>query len=203
MFAKPWESQDDGVVEAAKFTSGQKPWEPQVKPVPKSIADEVKREATIGGRNYVIDQIKAQAFAKAYLVDFNPVNALIRIGDADENTEAQYLTRRAHAYLRNPVVLQTLQTFIARVETDKLVTRERILFGLLEEATYFGVGSSASARVAAWSKLAKIMGMELPPEDPTKKVRGGVMIVPMAGGIEEWEASARGQQAQLKSDVRS
>ena len=203
MFAKPWETQDDAAVQAAKDDAAHKPWDPKGKPPPPQIVEQARQNAQVGGRNYAIDKIKAQAFAKAYLVDFDAMRALVRIGEADENTESQYHMRRANAYLRNPVVLQSLQAFISRVESDKIVSRERILFGLLEEATYHGLGASASARVAAWSKLAKLMGMELPPEDPTKNVRGGVMLVPMAGGIEEWEAAARGQQAKLKADVRT
>lgn len=205
MFAKPWESQDNSAISEAIETTAHKPWDPVVPKVAPRVIEGHSSRMMARGDGRTIDKIKAQAFAKAYLVDFDGFNALVRIGEADETTDRVVISRKAGDYLRNPIVLQTLQAFISRVESDKLVSRERILMGLLEEACYHGPGSSASARVAAWGKLAKLMGMELPPEDLDAKARarGGVMLVPFAGGIEEWERAAIGQQAQLKADVRT
>ena len=201
MFAKPWESRDDAVVTEAKEKASQKPWEPEIPKVAPQIIKAHKQRQVEDGRVVAIDAIKAQAFAKNYLVDFDHRNAAIVTFGL---TDSEHARRVGLDYIRHPLVLQALQAYMNRIETDKVISRERILLGLLQEANYHGVGSSHSARVAAWAKLAKIMGMELEPKDEdAKKIAGGVMLVPFVGGIEQWESAARGQQAQLKADVRT
>jgi hypothetical protein len=204
VFARPWESQDDDTVSEAVEAQARQPWEPEIPRVKPEIVKAHHNRTMSSGEGRSIDRIKAQAFAKEYLVDFDGARALIRCGLADETTNMATLVSTASKFMRNPVVLQTLQAHISRIESDKIISRERILMGLLQEACYHGPGGSASARVAAWGRLAKILGMELPPEDPAQKAaRGGVMLVPYMGGIEAWEASAIEQQAKLKADVRA
>lgn len=209
MFAKPWEkSKSDSVVEGAKLDASAKPWNPPPPKVPAEVLQAHKVKSNINGERIKVDPIKAQAFAKEMLVDFNPVKALLRSGlisqEEAETRSAQSLYKTAQRYERDPYVQQALRDFIHRVESDKIVSRERILYGLLEEACYHGPGASASARVAAWSKLAKLMGMELPPEGEKKATDapGGVLLIPFAPSIEQWEQAAMGQQAKLKADVR-
>lgn len=201
MFAKPWESRDNAAVEEAKRQAGQKPWEPKTPPVKAEIVQAHNQRAFANGRGYAVDAIKAQAFAKNYLIDFDHRNAAILTFNIDDPERARVV---GLDWIRHPLVLQALQAYMPRIENEKIVSRERILLGLLQEANYHGLGSSHSARVAAWSKLAKIMGMEIEKKDSDEaKTRGGVMLVPFAGGIEQWEQAARGQQAQLKADVRT
>lgn len=208
MFAKPWEtSTSDTVIEGAKLDAKAKPWNPPPPKVPPEIIQAHKVKSNINGERIKVDPIKAQAFAKEMLVDFNPVKSLLRAGlispQEAETRSAQSLYKTAQRYERDPLVQQALRDFIHRVESDKIVSRERILYGLLEEACYHGPGASASARVAAWGKLAKLMGMELPAEGEQKATApGGVMLIPFAPSIEQWEQAAMGQQAKLKADVR-
>lgn len=209
MFAKPWEkSNGNTAVDQAKVKAGAKPWNPAPPEVDQKVLQAHKVKTTISGEYVKLDPIKAQAFAKEMLVDFNPVKSMLRAGlisaeDAQER-EASSLYTTANRYERHPLVQQALRDFIHRVESEKIVSRERILYGLLEEACYHGPGASASARVAAWGKLAKLMGMELPPEGEKKAndAPGGVMMIPFSPSIEQWEQSAMGQQAKLKADVR-
>lgn len=208
MFAKPWEkSTQDTTVQDAVAATGAKPWNPPPPKVPPEVVQAHKVKSNINGERIKIDPIKAQAFAKEMLVDFNPVKSLLRAGlissEEAETRSAQSLYKTAQRYERDPYVQQALRDFIHRVESDKIVSRERILYGLLEEACYHGPGASASARVAAWGKLAKLMGMELPAEGEAKtSAPGGVMLIPFAPSIEAWEQAAMGQQAKLKADVR-
>lgn len=200
-FAKPWETKgaDPLIAEALEDTS-RRPWDPDTPKVPAHIKQQHKQRAQKQGEYRPETKFKAQAFAKEYLIDFDHRNAMIRLG-VDDPDKALELGR---AMLNDPETLQAIQAYMGRIEEDKLVTRSRVLAGLLREACYHGLGASHSARVAAWGKLAKVLGMEQPPEDPSKKNNlGGVMIVPMAGGIEEWERAAIGQQRQLKADVRN
>lgn len=208
MFAKPWESASkDSVVEDAVMAAQAKPWNPPPPKVPGEVLQAHKAKASASGESVKLDPIKAQAFAKEMLVDFNPVKSLLRAGlisedEATSRTPAS-LYKTASRYERHPLVQQALRDFIHRIESDKVVSRERILYGLLEEACYHGPGASASARVAAWGKLAKLMGMELPdPGEQKTNAPGGVMLIPFAPSIEQWEQAAIGQQAKLKADVR-
>jgi hypothetical protein len=209
VFAKPWEkSNGNTAVDQAKVKARAKPWNPAPPEVDQQVLQAHKVKTTASGEYVKLDPIKAQAFAKEMLVDFNPVKSMLRAGlisaeDAQER-EASSLYKTANRYERHPLVQQALRDFIHRVESEKIVSRERILYGLLEEACYHGPGASASARVAAWGKLAKLMGMELPPEGEKKAndAPGGVMMIPFSPSIEQWEQSAMGQQARLKADVR-
>jgi hypothetical protein len=147
---------------------------------------------------------KRQEFAKAYLIDCDPTMAALRCGLADpEDLDSARAT--GWYYFRQPETLAAIQAFSATLENDKIVSRDRVLMGLLEEANYRGLGSSHSARVAAWGKIAQMLGAEKPADpnapDPTK-VRGGVMLIPMAQSIEEWEGAATRSQSALKAAVR-
>ena len=68
---------------------------------------------------------------------------------------------------------------------------------LHREANYFGQGSSAGARVKAQIQLSKIFGMEQVITIAQIEHPGGVMIVPMASSIEDWEQEAKSSQAKL------
>lgn len=207
MFAKPWEKSTSDKTQDAVTAAQAKPWNPPPPQVPPEVVQAHKVKSNVNGERVKISPIKAQAFAKEMLVDFNPVKALLRSGlispEEAETRSAQSLYKTAQRYERDPYVQQALRDFIHRVESDKVVSRERILYGLLEEACYHGPGASASARVAAWGKLAKLMGMELPAEGEQKtSAPGGVLLIPYAPSIEDWETAAMGQQAKLKADVR-
>ena len=212
MFAKPWETRGtDSAVEDAVTNAAAKPWNPPPPKVPQEVLQKHRQKASASGESIRLDPIKAQAFAKEMLVDFNPVKSLLRAGLIDEEEATSRtpasLYKTANRYERHPLVQQALRDFIHRVESDKIVSRERILYGLLEEACYHGPGASSSARVAAWAKLAKLMGMELPApgegQDKATEAPGGVLLIPFAPSIEQWEQAAVGQQAKLKADVRS
>lgn len=210
MFAKPWErSASAGKTENTAAAGKAALRDPPLPKVPPEILQAHKVKTNINNERILITPVKAQAFAKEMLVDFNPVKAMLRAGllsaEQAEKRSATSLYKTAQRYEKNPYVQQALRDFVHRVESDKIVSRERILYGLLEEACFHGVGASASARVAAWSKLAKLMGMELPPEEANKTTNapGGVMLIPFAPNIEQWEQAAVGQQAKLKADVRN
>lgn len=209
MIAKPWEKgAKDATVASAVNGAKAKPWNPPPPEVDQEVLQHHQQKTMARGDGVKLDPLKAQAFAKEMLIDFNPVKSLLRAGliDADEATSRTpaSLYKTAARYERHPLVQQALRDFIHRVESDKIVSRERILYGLLEEACYQGPGASASARVAAWGKLAKLMGMELPdPGERKATAAGGVMLIPYVPSIEAWENAAMGQQARLKADVRT
>lgn len=203
MFAKPWESRakKDETIEEAKRDAAAKPWETKVPKTDRKVVEAVVDELRLPP----IDQIKAQAFAKNYLIDFNHRNAAIRTFNYAEGS-AEQARKVGLRMLSHPYVLQAIHAFMPLIEKEQLVTRERVILGLLEEANYHGFGASHSARVAAWAKLATLLGMDFeaknPKTDPNMN-RGGVMLVPYAETVEEWEKHAMASQLQLKSDVRT
>lgn len=204
MLAKPWEKKGAGktVASVAAKQSARKPWDPATPDVDPRIIQQ-RKEKTAQGNTYRPEQrFKAQAFAKEYIKDFDHRAAAVRMGVDDEDGSAQRIGRNM---LNDPETMQAIQAYMGRIESDVLITRDRVMMGLLREACFHGLGASHAARVAAWGKMAKVLGMELPPKDEIpEEARGGVMLVPyVPGGIEAWEAQATGQQAQLKSDVRN
>lgn len=211
MFAPPWETKTttaDPIITEALENSANAPWDPPLPNVPTRIKQAQRRRNKELGQSTPIDRLKAQAYAKELMVDFDTVKAMLRAGlmsgEEFAKRTATSVYKTAQRWANDPYVLSACKAFIDRIEDDKILTRERILFGLYTEANYFGPGSSASARVAAWAKLAKLKGMEEAPPDPlaAKEAKGGILMIPYSSSIEEWEAAAMGAQAQLKADVR-
>lgn len=66
---------------------------------------------------------------------------------------------KASRLVRNGQVAQRVRYLKEQAADEAIVTRRDVLNGLHEEATYFGDGSSHSARVAAWGHLGKHLGM--------------------------------------------
>lgn len=208
MLAKPWEKKGGSpVIDDAVADQTHAPWQPKPARVPHSIKKAHQEKQARNERKRVAPEVifKRQEFAKAYLVDFDPTMAALRCGLADPDDPDGARTIGWY-YFRQPETLAAIQAFSATIENDKIVSRERVLMGLLEEANYRGIGASHSARVAAWAKIAAMLGAEKPADpnapDPNK-VRGGVMLIPHMGSIEDWEQAATNSQAALKAAVRT
>lgn len=138
---------------------------------------------------------RRDAFINEYLVDWNGPNAWIRSGGSPNSA-----TKMAYELLREPYVMKKIREVVDAMEEANLINRNRILAGLVREANYMGMSASHSARVSAWNSLAKILGMEAPTE---VKHSGGVMLVPIAASVDQWENNAEAAQRQLKADVRT
>ncbi len=136
-------------------------------------------------------------FTREYLYDFNAPMAYIRAGGAESHA-----VTGGHQALKSAYVQQQLRLVTDILEEEELLTRKDIILGLKKEANYKGDDSSQSARVRAWSALAKIKGMEIQKVDTTVTHKGGIMLVPMAANLNVWENNATDSQAQLKHEVR-
>lgn len=137
-------------------------------------------------------------FIAEYLIDFVGSRAYLRAGGENTAQPAQM----AHQLLREPYVVQTLQRMMDGMEESKLVTRNRVLAGLMREANYTAISASHGARVSAYSKLATILGLDAKQTERGLSLRGGVMIVPATESTDSWEKRAAAAQAALKEDVR-
>lgn len=141
--------------------------------------------------------LRRERFLLEYVKDFHGTNAALRIGIPKVSAAKQ-----ASEMLSEPYCQKRLQDLIDEMKEETIVTRNRVLAGLLREANgYFGV-LSHGARVQAWARLAKILGMEKTEVNTNVTVNGGVMVVPMAASLEEWEKTSAVSQEKLKQDVR-
>jgi phage terminase small subunit len=101
-----------------------------------------------------------------------------------------------------PYVQERFRTLREAIEEENLITRKELLLNVKSIA--FDDREQGGARVGASSLLAKVMGYEAPTKIQAEvEHKGGVMMVPMAAGLEDWEATAGGAQRQLKEDVRN
>lgn len=101
-----------------------------------------------------------------------------------------------------PYVQERFRTLREAIEEENLITRKELILNVKSIA--FDDREQGGARVGASSLLAKVMGYEAPTKIQAEvEHKGGVMMVPMAGSVDDWEAQASGAQKQLKEDVRS
>lgn len=151
---------------------------------------ESRTETSLKGANKII----RQRFVLEYVKDFNATKAIQRLG---VNGSIGTQRKRASEFLREPYVQQLIDEYLRNAKEDSIVTRQRVLAGLLHEAETAGEGGT---RVTAWCNLGKMLGMYV--EKKELKLSGcGVMILPASANPAEWEAAATAAQQTLKEDV--
>ena len=98
-----------------------------------------------------------QRFVEEYLADYDAIAAAIRLG-YQEAFARQY----AKQFLAEPYTLKLIKEKEAEfgILTEEDQHRKRIVAGLYREA--YNRSNSGSARVAALTQLAKIIGIEAP-----------------------------------------
>jgi phage terminase small subunit len=97
---------------------------------------------------------KQAAFVQEYLVDLNGTQAAIRAGYSPKTANEQAARLLANASVQ-AAVTKGREKLAAKVE----VTAERVLGGLLAEATADDGPMCKSARVKAWELLGKHLGL--------------------------------------------
>lgn len=96
-------------------------------------------------------------FVEEYVVDYNAVDAAIRIGFNE-----QFAVQYAKKFLSEPYTLKLIKEQEEELgqTTDEERHRKRVIAGLYREAhSRFNNGS---AKVAAFTQIAKIVGIEAP-----------------------------------------
>lgn len=150
------------------------------------------------------EKVVRDAVVKEYLFDYDWLNACRRVGMnasmaydyAKRFAEDGYCQKKIKEFqaekAANPAVTK---------QQEKEIERERIIEGLRFESTYRGPGSSQAARVAAYKQLCAIYGFEAPKQQKVDVgVSSGVMLVPVVGGMDEWEKAASESQNKLQED---
>jgi len=143
-------------------------------------------------------------FVTEYLKDFDSLSAAIRTGYSMSYAREFAVKLMQDAYVLQQIRLRNAEDIESPEAKEEM--RKRVIAGLLLEANYKGPGSSQAARVAAWSKLANIEGMEAPRRSSTELTGpdgqplsngAGLFVVPGIMTIEDWEKQAAAQQAAL------
>lgn len=213
-FAKPWEKVNtgkkkvDNTVETEKARAARKPWNPQPREVGHEEISQHNKRAQELGASVRMDEGFALILARQYALHGDMVLALLQTGRYPvDDSGLERARKAAWKYKAHPLFQAAFEAVVMRFTETDILTRDRVLAGLYMEAADRGVMTTSSSRVAAWSKLAMLMGMERDVKDPPKtddqSDKSGVLMVPYVSSIEEWESAAMGQQAQLKSDVRT
>lgn len=144
--------------------------------------------------------IFAKKFVTEYLRDWNGPMAYIRAGGS-----ANHAGSGGPETLRWPYVQKLLQHLLEEMDEEDILTRKRIISGILREATYMGPDTSHGARVRAWMGLARIKKMDIQVVENNHHVSGGVMVIPMqdqSKTIDGWAQVTEANQARLKDEVR-
>jgi len=100
---------------------------------------------------------RRQRFIAKYVVHWNATRAALEIG-----TPTPSASRQGSEFLREPYTLMLLTQAIEGMKEDELCSRNEIIAGLKKEACFVGDGTNHGARIAAWDKLSKIKGMQMP-----------------------------------------
>lgn len=177
-----------------------KPWKPELSDV--RIPGEIHGGAkSADSASHLVkmtpaERLLRERFANEYIMDFDATAAARRVGFTGPSA-----VEAGRKLMEEVVTNRLIAERIRAYDPAKDISLGRVIAGLVEEATSKGVGTSHSARVAAWMGIAKVVGMGEANKSETNVNLGGVMVVPPTPSIEEWEKMAVDSQAKLKADV--
>ncbi|MDC0088333.1 terminase small subunit [Akkermansiaceae bacterium] len=141
-------------------------------------------------------QMKCLEFIEHYLSCFNASEACRRMGYEGASASSQ-----GWEFLHHEFTQKELSKRYAQHAEENKAARNEIIMMLYREANYFGEGASHGARVRAQVQLSKVFGMEQISIRAELEHKGGVMLVPMAQSVEEWESLAAQQQSNLMDET--
>jgi phage terminase small subunit len=131
---------------------------------------------------------KQAAFVREYLVDLNATQAAIRAGYSEKTADQQ-----ASRLLTNVKVQEAVTKGREKLAAKVEVTTERVLGGLLAEATADDGPMCKGARVKAWELLGKHLGLLT---DRSKVEVSGDVSALLAASVEKYQELARRQREQ-------
>jgi hypothetical protein len=106
--------------------------------------------------------------------------------------------QRGATLWNEPFVQQRFRELRAKLERDELLDFAELALNVKSIA--FDEDVDASARVAAHALLARLFGFEAPRESRVA-MTSGVLLVPVAGGIDAWEQDAIAAQRMLLAEA--
>lgn len=139
-------------------------------------------------------------FAGEYIKDFNATAAVLRMGYKYSRRTAQV---KGSQWMDDAYTHQCIAELTAKMDEKAIVSRQEVMLGLKKEAhAANSLFASSSSRISALRSLAKILGMEITKVEGNMTLAGGVMAVPFAGSLEDWEKASKDAQEKLKKAVR-
>lgn len=101
------------------------------------------------------DIVQRENFVTQYMVDFDAYQAALRLNYGEKSAATASAWFMADAYVLNRIEQEQKKLGIC---TEEEIHRHRIVTGLYQIANNRSV--PASAKVAAWAQLSKILGVE-------------------------------------------
>ena len=140
-------------------------------------------------------RLQCLEFIEHYLTCFNATEAARRMGYTGTSASTQ-----GHELLHLKFTLKELKNRFDQHAIENKHARQLVIEMLFQSATDFENGTPAS-RVTAQAHLSRIFGLDRIRIDAEVSHTGGVMTVPMAQSIEEWEKLAKASQSSLMADA--
>ena len=131
-------------------------------------------------------------FVKEFMVDRDAPMAALRAGVARINVK-----RTVQKWMSDQRILSAIQVATDSMSIEEMISPQRIIAGFM--AVAFDPLSPPAAKNSALKELASIRKMY---EDNDGKNKSGVMLVPVAGTLDDWASLALAAQTKLKEEVR-
>lgn len=139
----------------------------------------------------------SKLFANSYVIDFNATATAIRLG-----TQPESAPTIGNQIFNHWLTQHYIQELLNKFGSAGKATRDTVLGLLWRDASNYGKGSNAIARVSAQKCLAQALGMT---ETQAKRtadavldgVRGGVIRVVVHESPEAWETKAESTQQEM------
>jgi hypothetical protein len=138
-----------------------------------------------------------ETFLASYIIDFTMSKTMSRLGF--QGTDAA-IYRSSNEMYWHPYTQQRLAEYLSDVREDAIASRAQVVARLWEECN--DRESKASDRIAALGKLAKIKGMEVTNIKVEAAPVQGVLVMPMADGVDGWEKASEAAQRELIAKVK-
>lgn len=132
-------------------------------------------------------------FIDEFLVDRDPMAAGQRAGVSRLN-----LKRKVSQWMGDPRIVRAIQLKTDASNIDEMISPQRIMAGFIDVA--FNRDAPPAARNTALRELASLKKMY--GEDDKDNKNSGVIMIPVAGNLQQWGELAAAAQQKLKEDVR-
>jgi len=149
-----------------------------------------RNEDTVSSKDLSAAELR---FIDEFLIDRDPMQAALRTGVARIN-----LKKRVAQWMGDPRIIRAIQLKTDTCDLDKMISPQRIMAGFIDVA--FDRTAPSSARNSALRELAAIKKMY--GEDDKGRQGSGVLLVPGAVSLADWDQLAQLAQDRLKQEVK-
>lgn len=132
-------------------------------------------------------------FVTEFMVDRDPLMAARRTGISQV-----VLKRTVTKWMQDPRIISAIQIRTDGMDLDLMISPQRIIAGFMDVA--FDKSAPPAARKSALTELANIKKMYA--DSNKDKSNSGVILIPVAGSLDDWKQMAMSAQEKLKEDVR-